>query len=137
VSVANCKARPKTVHWIGSQPRGIVGILVPAGDRHHPLRQRFAQLVPHLARLPQVFQTIRQRSGQSRSPIGGFEQNRSTVGTALHLVKLGYDRLGEYIGKQQTLCCGIVTQAKASFGASNIVFTTCLYHRRLSVSLRT
>jgi hypothetical protein len=54
----------------------------------------------------------------------------------LPLVKLRDHGLGKYFRKQQTLCCGIVSQAKASFGYSNIVSTTCLYHRRLFVSLR-
>lgn len=59
------------------------------------------------------------------------------VGTALPLVELGHYRLVVNIGEQQTLCRGMLGQAKASFAASNIVATTCLYDRRLFVSSRT
>jgi hypothetical protein len=87
-------------------------------------------------RLPFIHQTSRQAFGQSQAPVGSLEQDRAPIGTTLPLVKLRDHGLGKYFRKQQTLCCGIVSQAKASFGLSNIVSTTCLYHRRLFVSSR-
>jgi hypothetical protein len=86
-------------------------------------------------RLPIIDQASRQAFGQSQTLVGSLEQDRAAIGTALSLVKLRRHGLGKYSRKKQTLCCGIVGQAKASFGLSNIVSSTCLYHRRLFLSL--
>jgi hypothetical protein len=124
------------VHRVGSQPRGVVGIGIPTGEAVNALGQQLFHFMFDLARLPRIDQTGGQGFGQSQTAVGGLEQDRATVRAALALVKLRHHRLRENIGEQQTFCCGIVSQAKASFGHSNNVSTTCLYHRRLSVSLR-
>ena len=101
------------------------------------LGQQLFNFAFDLAGLLWVHQAFGQRLSQPQTPVGGFEQDSATVGAALSgWSKLPDHRLGKYFGKQQTLCCAIVSQAKASFGFSSIVSTTCLYHRRLFVSLR-
>jgi hypothetical protein len=39
---------------------------------------------------------------------GGLQQQSSTVGAALSLIKLGNDSLAKHSWEQQTLCCAIV-----------------------------
>jgi hypothetical protein len=43
-----------------------------------------------------------------------LQQNRPTIGTGVRLVELHNHRTAKQIGKQDTLCCGIVSHAKAS-----------------------
>jgi hypothetical protein len=45
---------------------------------------------------------------QSIATSDGLQQQSSTVGTALALIKLGNDRLAKNSWEQQTLCCAIV-----------------------------
>jgi hypothetical protein len=45
---------------------------------------------------------------QSIATIGGLQQQSSTVGAALVMIKLGNDSLAENSWEQQTLCCAIV-----------------------------
>jgi hypothetical protein len=79
-----------------------------------------------LAGLPLILQTGGQASDQPIAPVGRFQQQGAAVGTALSLVKLSDERLGKNVGKQQTLCRGIVIHAEASLVAPNTVLTTCL-----------
>src|ERR1019366_1352090 len=48
------------VDRVGTQSGGIVGIRIPARNRHDPLRDQFSQLMPDLFRLPLVFQGLGQ-----------------------------------------------------------------------------
>ena len=102
------------VYRVGSQPGGVVGVGIAAGDAIDALRQQLFHRVLDLARLPRVGQASRQRLGQSQTPISGFQKDGAAVGTPLPLVKPRDHRLGKDFGKQQTLCRGIVAQAKAS-----------------------
>lgn len=100
---------PALMHRTGSHPRGIVGILVPAGDRHQLLPQQLDQLGPHLARLPRVFKTIGQRLGHPQLAVRRFQQNRSAVGTCLTLIETGYDWLRKISGnsKHCVVACSV------------------------------
>jgi len=62
------------------------------------------------------------------------ESSFTTIGTALPLVEFQHHRLGEKLWKLQTLCSGSIGQAKASQCALNIVVSTCLQHKRLSLN---
>ena len=68
-----------------------------------------------LACLPLVFEAPSQAADQSIAPLGGLQQDRSTIGGALPLIELQHRWLGEKFGKQYTLCCGKVDHAIASF----------------------
>jgi hypothetical protein len=57
--------------------------------------------------LPLVPQAGGQFIQQSIATIGGLQQQSSTVGAALSLIKLGNDSLTKNSWKQQTLCCAI------------------------------
>ena len=107
------------VHWVRSQPGSVIGIFVSTGDGHDPLRQQFVQLVIDFARLPLVFQTSRQCFRKSQASVSGFEQDRSPIGATLRLIKLRNYRSIKNIWEQQTLCCGMFGQAKASLLVSN------------------
>jgi hypothetical protein len=93
---------------IAGQAGGIVGVRVAAGDREYPLRQQLAQAMIHLPGLPLVPQAGGQFIQQSIATIGGLQQQSSTVGAALSLIKLGNDWLAKNSSEQQTLCCAIV-----------------------------
>src|SRR5215472_6621412 len=67
-----------------------------------------------LAALSFVPQTGGQFFHQSIVLIGGLEQQRAAVGTALSLIKLGNYRLAKNSWEQQTLCCAIVRHEEAS-----------------------
>jgi hypothetical protein len=109
------------VDGIGTQPGGIVGIRIPACDRHDALRQKFAQLVFDLLRLPLVFQGTGQSGSQAQSSIGGAQQDRPAVGTALSLIKLGHDGKLKNSWKQNTLRRIMFAQTKASCLVKNCV----------------
>jgi len=66
-SLERIPAHQQFVDGIGTQPGGIVGIRIPARDRHDALRQKFAQLVFDLLRLPLVFQGTRQSGSRAQS----------------------------------------------------------------------
>jgi len=51
--------------------------------------------------------------------VGGFQEDRAAIGTALLLIKLRDHRSIKNIWEQQTLCCGMFGQVKASFLVSN------------------
>jgi hypothetical protein len=51
----------------------------------------------HLAGLAPIVQTIRQRVDQPKPPIGGLQQHRPAVRTAVVLVKLGEQRFAKKI----------------------------------------
>src|SRR5260370_39170182 len=82
---------------------GVVAIRVAAGDREGPLRQQLAQAMIDLPGLPLVPQAGGQFIQQSIATIGGLQQQSSTVGAALALIKLGNDRLAKNSWEQQTL----------------------------------
>ena len=124
------------VHRVLGQAGRIISIGIATSDAVDALPQQLLRLMLDFRRLPFIDQASRQAFGQSQTPVGRLEQDRAPIGTALPLVKLRDHWPRKYFRKQQTLCCGIVSQAEASFGHSNIVSTTCLYHRRLFVSLR-
>jgi hypothetical protein len=65
-----------------------------------------------LASLPLVSQTSRQTTDQSVAAVGGLQQDRAAIGTALLLIELQYRGLGENLGEQQTLCRAIVKHGK-------------------------
>ncbi len=67
----------------------VAGARVAAGDAEHTLRQQFLDPVINVAGLPAVAQTGGQALGQAITPVGCFQRDRSPVGTALPLVKLG------------------------------------------------
>src|SRR5438552_5615704 len=73
----------------------------------------------YLTGLPVVSQTGGQCRSQPQPPLGGFEQNRSAIGTALPLIKRRDHRSIKDIWKKETLCYGMFAQAKASFLVSN------------------
>jgi hypothetical protein len=73
-----------------------------------------------LAGLSLVPQRGREFFYQSIVPIRGFQQHSPAVGTALSLIKLGYDRLAKNPWEQQTLCCAIVRHEEASARASKL-----------------
>jgi len=79
-----------------------------------------------LAALSFVPQTGGQFFHQSIVLIGGLEQQRAAVGTALSLIKLRHYRLAKNSWEQQTLCCAIVRHEEASGSASNCDSTPCL-----------
>src|SRR5258707_9310430 len=72
-----------------------------------------------LTGLPFISQTRRKCRCQAYPPLGGLEQNRSAIGTALPLIKLCDHRSIKNIWKKETLCRGMFGQAKASFLVSN------------------
>jgi hypothetical protein len=67
-----------------------------------------------LARLPLVSQAASQAAYQSVAAVGSLQQDGSTIGTALPLIKLQYGWLGTNLRKQQTLRRGKVDHAEAS-----------------------
>ena len=109
------------MHRVFGQASRVISISITARDAEDALPQQLFQLVVNFANLSLIHQAVGQRLGQSQSPVGSFQQEGAAIGTALPLVKLRDDGLRKNIGEQKTLCCDIVTQAKASFGASNIV----------------
>src|SRR5713226_7640697 len=96
------------MNGIAGQAGGVVGVRVAAGDREYALRQQLAQAMIDLPGLPLVPQAGGQFIQQSIATIGGLQQQSSTVGAALSLIKLGNDRLAKNSWEQQTLCCAIV-----------------------------
>src|SRR6266446_4092762 len=96
------------MNGIAGQAGGIVGVRVAAGNREYALRQQLAQAMINLPGLPLVPQAGGQFIQQSIATIGGLQQQSSTVGAALSLIKLGNDRLAKNSWEQQTLCCAIV-----------------------------
>src|SRR6266478_770459 len=96
------------MNGIAGQAGAVVGVWVAAGDREDPLRQQLAQAMIDLPGLPLVPQAGGQFIQQSIATRGGLQQQSSTVGTALALIKLGNDRLAKNSWEQQTLCCAIV-----------------------------
>jgi hypothetical protein len=80
----------------------------------------------NLARLPRIAQTACHTGDQSVTLLGGLQQHRATIGTALPLVELQHHRFGKNLWKQQTLCRDRIGQAKAFLCALNTVLSTCL-----------
>jgi hypothetical protein len=119
-SLDGIASQQQFVNRIARQPAGVVRIRIPAGNAVHALPQQFRELVINFARLPFVLQTGGHAFRQPIAPVCRLQQNRTSVRTAVPLVKLNDDWLGKNIGKQQTLCCGMLTQAKASLVASNL-----------------
>ena len=125
-SLDGIASQQQFVNRIARQTVRIIGIRIAAGNAVHPLPQQLGELMINLASLPLIPQTGGHAFRQPIAPVRRLQQNGASVGTALPLVKLDHDRLGKKIGEQQTLCCGMFSQAKASGSASNIVFTACL-----------
>ena len=105
------------VHGIGSEAGRVVGVRITTGDGEDALRDEVAERVVNLARLSRITQAVGHAGDQSVAPFGGLEQHRAAIGTALPLVKFQYHRLGKNLWKQQTLCRGRISQAKASLCA--------------------
>jgi len=114
------------VHRIGSQTRRVVGVRIAAADGEDALRKKIPQRMVHLARLPRIAQTACHPGDQSVTLLGCLQQHGAAIGTALPLVKLQHNRLGQNLWKQQTLCRDRIGQAKASQCALNTVLSTCL-----------
>src|ERR1700674_4521216 len=95
------------MNGIAGQSGRVIGVRVAASDREDPLCQQLAQAVVDLPGLSLVPQAGGQFIQQSTATIGGLQQQSSTVGAALALIKLGNDRLAKNSWKQQTLCCAI------------------------------
>jgi len=57
-SLDGIPADQQFVDGVGTQPGRVVGIRIPASDRHEALRQKFAQLMFDLLRLPRIFQSL-------------------------------------------------------------------------------
>jgi hypothetical protein len=76
------------MNGIAGQAGRVVGVRVAAGDREHPLRQQLAQAMIDFTGLPLVPQAGGQFIQQSIATLGGFQQQSSTVGTPLALIKL-------------------------------------------------
>jgi hypothetical protein len=89
------------MHRIGPQPRRIVGVGIAAVDREHPLRQKLLQRMIDLACLPLVFEAPSQAADQSIAPLGGLQQDRSTIGGALPLIELQHRWLGKISGNNK------------------------------------
>jgi hypothetical protein len=120
------------VDRVGTQSGGIVGIRIPARNRHDPLRDQFSQLMPDLFRLPLVFQGLGQHGSQSQSSISGAKQDRSPVGTALSLIKLCDDRTLKNSWEENALCRVMLAQTKASFLVKDCVNNSFLPWRGFS-----
>ena len=114
--------QPQFVNRVFRQPIRVLRIRIAAGNAIHALLQQFSELVIHLAGRPLIGQAGGHAFRQPLAPVRRFQQKGASVGTAVPLIKLDHDWLGKNIGKQQTLCCGMFSQAKASVVASNPVF---------------
>ncbi len=110
------------MNGIFRQPVRVVGIGITAGNAVHALPQQFRDLVINLTRLPLIGQAGGHPFRQPITPVRRFQQKGASVGTALPLIELDHDWLGKKIGKQQTLCCGMFSQAKASV----VAFKHCI-----------
>src|SRR5260370_9333242 len=75
------------VDRIASQPCRIVGVLISQCDGHDSLSKQLTQLMLHLTGLPVIFQASRQGRSHAKASLGSLEKNRSTIGTALSLIK--------------------------------------------------
>ena len=128
-------AHQQFVDGVGTQPGGIVGIWIPASDRHDALGEQFAQLVFDLFRLPLVFQSLSQHGSQSQPSIGSAQQDRPAVGTALSLIKLGHDRTVKNSWEENALCRVMLAQTKASCLVKNCVNNSFFTMKRLFVFL--
>lgn len=95
------------------QARRVVAVRVPAGDCEHPLADQIIQCVPDLARLTLLAKAAAQSFGQPQPLIARLEQHRAAIGTAMRLIKLRHHALAEQRREQNTLCCAIVSHAKA------------------------
>jgi len=51
--------------------------------------------------------------------VGSFQEDRAAIGAALLVIKLCNNRSIKNIWEQQTLCCGMFGQVKASLLVSN------------------
>jgi len=134
---ARSAPQPHLVPRVCGQPRRILGVGIATGEGEDARGQPFLPRVIHLARRPLILHAVCQRRYELQAPVGGLPQDRSAIGTPLPLVKRRHHPLAGKVGKHQTRCGAMLGQAKASFVAPNSVSTTCLYHRRLFVSLRT
>jgi len=51
--------------------------------------------------------------------VGSFQQDRTAIGATLSLIKFRNNRSIKNIWEEQTLCCGMFGQVKASLLVSN------------------
>ena len=106
-----------------------------ACDRHHALRQKFAQLVFDLLRLPIVCQRLGPHGSQSQSSIGGAQQNRCPVETASSLIKLCDGRTLKNSWEENALCRVMPAQTKASLFSEKLCEQQLFTMKRLFVFL--
>jgi hypothetical protein len=89
-----------------------------------------------LAGLPLIFQTSRQRGGETQLSVCGLEQDRAAIGAALLVTKTCDHRPIKNIWEEQTLCCGVYGQVKASLLVSNPLTQRIYAMARPSVLLK-
>ena len=77
------------------QARGVVGVLVPAGDGEDALPQHVVQAVLHAIGGASLGERARQRSRQTQSLIHRAEQHRAGVAAAVGLIEPSHKRLRE------------------------------------------
>ncbi len=99
---------------IVGKSRRIVAVGVAAGNRKHPLTNQIVQRVRYLPNLALIAKASGDALGQSQPCIARFQQHCAAIGAAVRLIKLRHQRLVEQIRKQYTLCCAIVSHARAS-----------------------
>lgn len=73
----------------------VVGIRVAAGNREYTLCQELMQSMIDLARLPLILKTPGHTADQPIASLGRLQQECAAIGTALPLIELHDDRLGE------------------------------------------
>src|ERR1022692_41363 len=123
-------SRPTRRFWIGSSASRAASLpSVTTGNRIQPLAHQIGDRVIDLARLPPIHDAVGQTLRQTQPIIASLQQNRSAIGTAVALVKLRHQRAAKQVGKQNTLCCAIVSHAKASRVVESLVAKP-FYHDR-------
>jgi hypothetical protein len=115
------------VDRVFGETSSVVAVGVTASQSVDPLGDELAQLVLDLSRLALIRQAAAERVDQPETTIGGLEQQRTAIGTAVLLVELGNNGLVEKIREQQTLCRGMIAHAKAS-GVVESLVATAFYH---------
>jgi hypothetical protein len=119
------------VHRIRANARRIVGILITASQTIDALSHQHCQLVIDLALLAEITKTYAQTLDQTiaKAPIGGREQDRSTIAAAMRLIKRQHYRTLFMISKQYTLCRSKISQAKVLLCCKYCLVNTFVAHK--------
>ena len=85
--------------------------------------------------LASIRKTTAQRLDQTiaKAPVGGREQNRTTITAAMRLIKRQYNRTLFKFGKQYTLCRGKISQAKVLLCRKHCLVNMFVAHQAFAV----